>query len=77
MRLVIYPRQTVPVDRALLTDFAPVILALCDLVAGLLRRWFGVPTSGISISAALMIASRLELVGAEIDALRVLYCGFD
>lgn len=34
-------------------------------------------TSGISISAALMIASRLELVGAEMDALLVLYCGFD
>lgn len=55
------------------TDFAPVILALCDLVAGLLRRWFGVPSSGISISDdALMMASRLELVGAEIDALLVL-----
>lgn len=38
---------------------------------------FGVLTSGVSISAALMIASRLELVGAEMDALLVLYCGFD
>jgi hypothetical protein len=24
-----------------------------------------------------MIASKLELVGADIDALRILYCGFD
>jgi hypothetical protein len=31
-----------------------------------------VPTSGVSISAALMIASKLELVGADIEALLVL-----
>jgi hypothetical protein len=30
-----------------------------------------VPASGVSISAALMIASKLELVGADIEALRV------
>lgn len=54
------------------TDFAPVIRALCDLVAGRRRRWFGVPASGVSISAALMIASKLELVGADIEALLVL-----
>lgn len=59
------------------TDFAPVIRALCDLVAGLRRLLLGVPAFGVSISAAFMIASRLELVGADIDALLILYCGFD
>lgn len=60
-----------------ITDFAPVIRALCDRVAGLRRLWLGVPASGVSISAAFMMASKLELVGAEIEALLVLYCGFD
>jgi hypothetical protein len=60
-----------------LTALAPVILALCDRVAGRRRRLFGVPASGVSTSAALMIASKLELVGADIEALLVLYWGFE
>lgn len=35
------------------------------------------PASGVSTSAALMIASKLELVGADIEALLVLYWGFE
>jgi hypothetical protein len=57
-----------------ITDLAPVIRALCDRVAGRRRRLFGVPASGgVSTSAALIMASKLELVGADIEALLILY----
>jgi hypothetical protein len=65
------------IEKVCHTDFAPVILALCDLVAGRRRRLFGVWISGPSPSStsAFAIASKLEHVGADIEELLVLYVG--
>lgn len=52
-----------------LTERAPVIRALCVLVAGR-RRWY--PISGVPLlDGGFNIVSRLPLLGALIDALRV------
>lgn len=52
-----------------LTERAPVIRALCVLVAGLLRVY---PISGVPLlDGGFSIVSKLPLVGALMDALRV------
>lgn len=58
-----------------LTDRIPMIRALCDLVAGFRCRLSGIllpETRPFSFDEQI-IASKLELGGADIDALRVLF----
>lgn len=58
------------------TDLGPVIRALWDRVAGLLRLFPGVPLSGVPPSdGGLTMVSILAHAGADIDELRFLYGG--
>lgn len=57
------------------TVLAPVILALCDRVAGRRRRPDGVPESGVPVGGVdVSMASMEEKLGAQMEAERPFCC---